>query len=249
MTMVSAQVRRLMVARKTKALAVIQLVPILGALVYVLYQDVDGLTMFSNIVEQVTIPFLLPLAALFYGGPAIVDEMEGRTLTFLTLRPIGKANMFVAKVVSAILMALPMVIVPLLILFVVCLIKSDDMGATVESLGRISAALSLGTIAYTTIFASLGAVFASSLLASIVYFVAVELVMGALPIVEMLAIKYHVRNVAGLEATDRLGALESMIMDQPIEVKWWASVIVCTVFASLIGAVGAFIFKEKQYYV
>ena len=248
-TMVTAQLRRLAVARKTRALAAIQLVPILGAIVYVLFEDVDGLTMFSNIVEQVTFPFLIPLAALFYGGPAIVDEMEGRTLTFLTLRPIGKSTMFFGKVISAVLIALPMVLVPLALLFVICLFQSDDMGATFNQFLQILGASSAGVIAYTAIFAALGAIFASSLLASIVYFVTVEIVLGALPIVELLAVKYHVRNMAGLEATDRLGAIESLVVDEPINIVWWASLAIAAIYVAGATGVGAYVFKEKQYYV
>ena len=86
-----AQLRQLITARKTIALLVIQLLPVVAAILYVLVNDVDGLTMFRQIIERVTFPFLIPLTALFYGAPGIVDEMEGRTLTYLTLRPLPRA--------------------------------------------------------------------------------------------------------------------------------------------------------------
>ena len=57
----------------------------------------DGLMLFKDIVSIVSLPFLVPLAALFHGGPAIVDEMEGRTLTYLTLRPIPRPAIFLGK--------------------------------------------------------------------------------------------------------------------------------------------------------
>lgn len=248
-TLVATQVRLLVTARKTIALFIVQMIPVLAALVYVLFESVDGLTMFSNVVESVTIPFLMPLAAIFFGGPAIVEEMEGRTLTYLTLRPIGKGTLFFGKALAGILVAVPIVLVPLLALFGICLSQSEEWGMAAETLGPILGSVALGTTAYTAVFAALGAAFASGLLASIIYFVVFEMVLGALPVLELASVRYHVRTAAGLEATDRLGVLEQLVLDQPIVLEWWVGVTILGLLVVGGLGIGAWIFRERQYYV
>lgn len=247
--LLGTQIRLLWWARKTRALLVVQMIPVVAAFVYVLFESVDGLTMFSNVTENVTIPFLVPLAAIFFGGPAIVEEMEGRTLTYLTLRPIDKATLFLGKALAGIAVAVPLVVVPLLILFAICMSQSTDLGLALENLGPMIGAVALGTVAYTAVFAALGALFASGLLASIIYFVLFEMVLGTLPILELSSLRYHIRTLAGVSATDRLGFLDRLVLDEPIVLEWWVSLTILGVVTIAAMVVGAWVFRERQYYV
>lgn len=249
LVLLSTQLRLLAMSRKTRALLAIQLVPVLGAFVYVMFEEVDGLTMFTGIVESIVVPFLVPLAAIFFGGPAIVDEMEGRTLTYLTLRPVGKGTLFVGKALAGTAMAVPLVVLPVLALFGICLWQSSDYGETLQTLPKILGALAVGTATYTAIFATLGAAFASTLLASIVYFVVFEMVIGALPVLELLSMRYHIRGMAGLSATDRLGILDRMVLEEPLVFEWWVGLSIMAAVAVVALAAGTWIFRERQYYV
>ncbi len=248
-TLIGTELRRLLTARKTLILLIVQLLPAIFALVYVLLKDIDGLTMFRNTVETVTLPFLLPLAALFYGGPVIVDEMEGRTLTYLTLRPVPKPVLFFGKLIAGTISALALVIVPLLLLFIVCLATSSDLADAAGTLGALVAACALGVVTYTSVFAMLGVVFASSLLAGIVYFVVSEMVLSLLPVLELLSVRYYLRTIAGFTATDRLGILDRMVLDEPIKFEWWVGVVVTLIVIALTTTIGAYVFRERQYHV
>ncbi|MBA2664083.1 MAG: ABC transporter permease [Bradymonadaceae bacterium] len=248
-TLLSCELRRLVFARKTIVLLVVQLLPAIAALVYVLFKDIDGLTMFRSTVEMVTLPFLLPLAALFYGGPTIVDEMEGRTLTYLTLRPVAKPVLFLGKFFAGTLTALVVVLVPLALLFLACLGKSSDLSASLSSFGFIMLAAAMGVITYSAIFALLGVVFATSLLSGIIYFVVVEMVFSLLPLLELLSVRYYLRTTAGFNATDRLGLLDRLILEEPLKFEWWVGVLVAAILAVVAVVLGAFAFRERQYHV
>lgn len=248
-TLYLTQLRQLVKARKTIALLIVQMIPVIGAIFYVLFNDIDGLTMFRNIVEQVTFPFLIPLAAIFYGGPAIVDEMEGRTLTYLTLRPIPKPILYTGKVLAGMTMSFFVVIIPIITLFIVCLVTSNDLGATISSLGQLSIAVALGVATYISIFAALGALFANSLISGIIFFVVFEMIFAFLPILELLSIRYYLRAIAEFNASDRLGTLDKFILDKPIILDWWVGLIVTLFLTGLFMAIGATIFKKRQYLV
>jgi ABC-type transport system involved in multi-copper enzyme maturation permease subunit len=247
--LLTAQVRTLLRSRKTIALIVVQLIPAIAALVYVIFENVDGLTMFRNIVENVTFPFLIPLAALFYGGPTIVDEMEGRTLTYLTLRPIPKTALFLGKLVAGWVVGCLVVIVPMFVLFLVSLATSDDMGATIGSMGQLSLAAGLGVITYASIFALLGAMFTTSLISGIIYFVVFEMIFAALPVLELLSVRYHLRTIAEFNTSDRLGLLDQLILDKPLVLPLWAGILIVLVLTLGTAAAGAYTFQEKEYRV
>lgn len=245
----NAQLRQLLRARKSMALGIVQLVPVLIAGVAVFGMDIDGATMFRRVVEYMTFPFIIPLIAIAYGGPAVVDEMEGRTLTYLTLRPLPKPVIYLGKTLANATFASALVLAPMLLMFLVCLGASSDLSETVMSLLKLSGCAVLGVFTYTAIFAALGALFATSLISSIVYFVVFEVVLAALPVLELLSVRYYMRTMAGFNTTARVGQLDGLIMDKPLVLPIWVGVLVaCVITLTGLGA-GAYIFKERQYYV
>jgi ABC-2 type transport system permease protein len=248
-TLYTAQLRQLLTSRKAIALLIIQLLPALCALVYALVQDTDGLIMFRAVVERINFPFLIPMAALFFGGPVIVDEMEGRTLTYLTLRPLSKPVLYMGKLLAGITVSSLLSLISILALFLACLVASKDLASTASTLIQLGGVAILGTAAYTTIFAMLGALFASSIISGIIYFVVFEIVLAALPILELLSVRYYLRSSAGFNASDRLGALDQLILDKPLILDWWLGLLITLVLTVLCAGLGAFIFKDRQYHV
>lgn len=241
---------RLARAKKTLVLLAVQLLPVLFALVYVFFDDIDGLAIFSKTVERVMFPFLIPLAAIFYGGPALVDEMEGRTLTYLTLRPVPKPILFLGKWLAGTTMAAALVMLPIVSLLVIVMIAAGGTGgSSFGSIAQILAASALGTAAYTAIFACLGAVAAKSLFPGIVYFVVFEMIFPLFPILELLSVRFHMRNAAGFNAADRLGILDKLIFDEPMHIAWWVGLLILFGACSAAIAAGASTFSSKQYHI
>ncbi len=246
--LLALQLRRLAWTRKTKAMLVIQLLPVIAAFVAVIIYEIDGLTMFSGLMASVTLPFLVPMTAIFYGGPTIVDEMEGRTLTYLTLRPIPRTLLYLGKLTAGTIVALLLTIVPILLVFVVCLWGSSDYGASAEQLGMVMLGAGTGTVVYCAIFGLFGAIFATSLLASIVYYGVVEFSFGMFPILELVTMRYHIKGVAGFNDTER-GPLDSLFVDEPIVLEWWVSLLVLAIVVSGALAIGAWVFQDRKYVV
>src|SRR6185436_20914009 len=72
------------------------------------------------VIVTVTIGFLDPLAALFYGTALIADEVEGKTLTCLLTRPVRRgailAGKFAACLATTLALSLPSVVVTFFLL-------------------------------------------------------------------------------------------------------------------------------------
>jgi ABC-2 type transport system permease protein len=248
MAIIGVQVGQLIRAPRARILGGVQFLPIIAALIYVTFGDRDGLSMFSGVVDQVVLAYLLPLVAVYFGAPAIVEEVEGRTLTYLLLRPIGKVPIFVGKVFSGFFVAAILVVVPTLVLFAICLLGSSDLSSSLTMVSRVAFASLIGCYAYVCIFGALGAIFSSSLVASILYFVVVEMVVSRLPMLELLSVRFHLRSVAGFEST-RAQWLDQLFLEEPIRLAWWLGAIILSALGSFALAVGALTFRHRSYHV
>ena len=248
-TVVWTDLRRLLGEPRTIGLALVQLLPVVAALLMVHVWSFDGLSIYTSLVEYVEFSLIVPLVAVFYGGPVLVNEMEGRTLTFLTLRPIPKPVLYAGKWTAGALMSLLLVIVPIVLLFVSCLIATGSLGGSGVTVGKTLLAASLGVIAYSAIFAALGALFATNLVAGIVYFVVIEMVIGTLPTLELLTVRFHLHNIAGFEDGGGTNALAQMLPINTISLSWWTSGIWMLAVVVIALVAGALIFKHRQYHV
>ncbi|MGM0559067.1 MAG: ABC transporter permease [Myxococcota bacterium] len=248
-TIVATDFRQQLTSRKTIALFLVQLIPVVVATVYVFFENVDGLAMFSETVESVTFPFLMPLAALFYGGPALVDEMEGRTLTYLTLRPVAKPALFIGKWLSGSAIASGLVLIPVVLLLIISAISAGDINTSAATIGKILVTTIAGTAAYTAIFAALGAAFARSLIASIVYFVVVEIIFSMIPTLELLSLRFHMNAAAEFGQNYRPEVLGNFGISGPIEYQWWIGLAIIFGYVGAAVLAGSAVFSNKQYHV
>ena len=246
--LLSSQIGQLITARKTWALLGVQGVMILVAAV-ALFRDeyLDGLTLFRNIIENATFPFVLPMVALFFGGPTIVDEMEGRTLTYLTLRPIPKPLLYLGKLFGAVFVGSLVLMMPTLVLYVVCVLGGGDPGATAGLIARMLAACALGVATYSVVFAALGALFARSMLAGIVYFLIFEIVFAALPILEFASVRFHLRIVAGFAKEESDNMLLNMLFQDATDPPMWIGLVVSLLIFTVFTVFGTIVFRTRQY--
>ena len=247
-TLVGAQMVHQLFSRKTIALVAAQALLVVLALGS-LYMDeyLDGLTLFRNIVERGIFPFVIPLVALFYGGPTIVDEMEGRTLTYLTLRPIPKHLLYLGKLFGAVSVGAIVLMVPTLVLFGVCVFGGDDPAATPGLIVRLLGSCVLGMATYAVIFSALGAIFARSMLAGLVYFVIFEVICANLPILELSSVRFHVRVVAGLAREEATNPIMKLLMGDAQDPPLWIGLLVCTAILVTFTVVGSVVFRARQY--
>lgn len=241
--------KRLLRAKKTLVLLATALLPVLFALFYVLLDDIDGLSLFSNTVEQVIYPFIIPLVAIFYGGPVVVDEIEGRTLTYLTLRPVPKPALYLGKWLAALGLVLGLVLLPLLGLLGIVALGAGGVMGSLNSIAKIILAASLGAAAYTAIFAALGALSAKSLFPSIIYFIIFEIICSALPIFEVVSVRFHMRTVAEFHGENMLGKIGAMLLQKPLVAHWSVGALILVLVCAGGALAGASIFSRRQYQI
>jgi ABC-type transport system involved in multi-copper enzyme maturation permease subunit len=248
-TVVRTDLTRLLGEHRTIGLAFVQLLPIVAAILMVHVWSFDGLSIYTSLIQYVEFPLIVPLVAIFYGGPVLVNEMEGRTLTFLTLRPVPKPVLYLGKWAAGALVSLLLVLAPILILFVNCLVATGSLGGSGVTVGKTLLAASLAVLAYSAIFAALGAMFATNLVAGIVYFVVVEMILGNLPTLELLTVRFHARNIAGFSQEQSSQMLSQLLPVESLSLAWWTSALIVVGMTAAASLVGALVFQNRQYHV
>ncbi len=249
-TIFTTHLRSSLLSRKAIVLAVVNLLPLIGAILYLMSDAKSGMTFYKGMIEYVTITFLLPLTAMFYGGPAIVEEIEGRTITYLFLRPVSKPAIFLGKYLAASVTVAVLVALPVLPTYFVAVAAggADEGGTQLLAQGLVS--LIVGSFSYTAVFSALSAVFARSLLASILFWGVFEWGLSFVPVLEVGTQKYHVRNAGSLIDLGNFGFLDKMVgLKAPIEVPIGASYGALIAVAVLAAALGAVVFSRRQYVV
>ncbi len=142
-------------ARNRRSLVVIALlcVPILLALVYTASEGKSGGEGFViQLFVQLVLPILLPLTALIFATSALGGEVEDRTLLYLTLRPVSRLTVIVAKLLASALITTVFVEISLAATY---LIGTQGDG-TAQNFGAILLAGFAGCLAYSSLFLLLG---------------------------------------------------------------------------------------------
>jgi ABC-type transport system involved in multi-copper enzyme maturation permease subunit len=162
-------------ARKTKVFFAIGCLPVLMALIIKLNQvffggrTIEGMAVFSNIIMAFYLQFLILILALFFGSSVCLEEIEGKTLTYLTTRPVSKSGIVLGKYTAYVLIIVAMVAAGVIFSFLI-LNFEDLLDLSIwKVLASDLAVLALGLICYTAFFAFLGTFFKRSILFGLVF--------------------------------------------------------------------------------
>ncbi|MEO1266589.1 MAG: ABC transporter permease [Myxococcota bacterium] len=246
-TIFQAQLLSLARSRKTIILAVVALLPVVAAIVYLVRGNTSGLVFYRGMLEQVFITFLLPMIALFYGGPAVVEEIEGRTLIYLFLRPVAKPAIFLGKTAAATVMTIALTLIPVTLFYTIALSAGDSPADHLQLLAQNAVSLLVGCVSYTVIFATLGAIFARSLLAGLVFWGAVEWFGSFVPVVKYATQNFHIRNAGSLVDVNTLTQLEQFVLNKPIVIHISVSYAFLGATIAIALTLGAWVFNTREY--
>ncbi len=152
--------------RRLLAVGVLLIIPPLLALLYALTTaQPDGHKFVIQLFDNVTLPILLPLTAMIFGTSALGSEIEDRTLIYLTLRPVSRLSIALAKWLAAALLTVALIEASLALMNLLGTLN-DISGTYVTSGGIVKEQASvlaptlvaglLGGMAYSAVFLILG---------------------------------------------------------------------------------------------
>lgn len=159
-------------ARKLRAFLLLGLIPVVLAIVVRIVfagRSTDVMSVFQDILMIYDLQFLAIILTLFYGTSVCSEEIEGKTLPYLTTRPLSKSGIVIGK--YAAYTALTSLIVGLSLAASYLIMNSSRLGsfAAWTALLRYAGVLLLGVMAYTALFTFLGTLLKKSILIGLAF--------------------------------------------------------------------------------
>jgi ABC-2 type transport system permease protein len=200
---------------------------------------------FGALISTAVVHFLVVFVTLFYGTALISEEVEGKTLTYLFVRPIPKTTIMLGKYLALVwiscLLVLPTVVLSYCILYV-----RADLTPFMQDMSTLAADLAiifLAILAYGAFFGLIGAWLRHSILFGLVYAFGWEGIISYLPgFTRKLTITHYIQSI--LPHQDTAAAIAMLIGERtgPGE-----SILTLLLLTGLFLATASLILREKEY--
>lgn len=201
-------------AKKTKIFYLISFFPVLMALIVKFNQifsdrsNIQGIYIFSNMIIVFYLQFLILILALFFGTSVCSEEIEGKTLTYLTTRPVSKSAIILGKYAAYTLLVILMVDIGVVISFFILNVNNLLDFSLYKILLRDVVVLSLGLICYTAFFTFIGTFLKKSILFGLVFSFGWENVIQYFPgSTQRFAIVHYLKSLLPVPRTGRFSFL------------------------------------------
>jgi len=239
-------------ARKTKAFYIISSLPVLIALVIKCVQffsvkiDIEGAYIFSNMIMSFYLQFLILILALFFGTSVCSEELEGKTLTYLTSRPIPKSAIILGKYAAYTLLTVIMTSIGVVLAFFILNLNNLFNLSIYKILLRDISVLSLGLICYTAFFAFVGTFLKKSILFGLLFSFGWESVIQYFPgSTQRFAIVHYLKSLLPASSGGKFSILLFRLEPTPPG----TAVLMLFFITGIFLALACLIFTQKEYLI
>ncbi len=200
----SLTVRQFLAGRMARVTLALALLPTLFGLIYLVRPaDITPRGFLTTTFQQLFLPTVLPIAVLLLATSAFGNELEDRTLPYLTLKPRGRWRIVLEKWLAVVVAALPLLLGGLALTTLVASRGPVETASRVAPetalaplLGAMAGATVAGTILLASVFLLVSLIVPRALLAGMVYVFAWETLLGRfLPGVKSVSIRHAAESV------------------------------------------------------
>ncbi len=237
-------------SRKTKAFYVISFLPVMMALVIKFVQifsarhSIQGIYIFSNMIMVFYLQFLILILALFFGTSVCSEEIEGKTLTYLTTRPVSKSAILLGKYAAYTLLVIIMTTVGLILSFLILNANKLLDFSLYGVLLKYGLALILGLICYMSFFTFIGTFLKRSILFGLFFSFGWENVIQYFPgSTQRFAIVHYLKSLLPVSQGGRFSFLLFRLEPTPPGAAVLTLLLITVVFLFL----GCLFFSGKEY--
>jgi ABC-type transport system involved in multi-copper enzyme maturation permease subunit len=198
---------------------------------------------FGVLLSTAVIHFLVAFVTLFYGTALISEELEGKTLTYLFVRPISKPVVMLGKFIALIWISSVLVLPSVIFCYLILYLGERPLFKDAAILGKDLGVVFLAMLAYGSLFSLLGAWLKHSVLVGLLYAFGWEGIISYLPgVTRKLTLGHYIQSVLPQEdATTFLSTIFGQLSN-PIE-----SVVTLLLLSMLFLATACLIVREKEY--
>ena len=234
--------------RRFKFYVALSQVPVLIALFVQINQvlqrsGASALSIFSNVIMTFDLQFLVMLLVLFYGTSVCLEEVEGRTLSYLTTRPVPKPALILGKYAAYVLFLAVMINVGIVLSFLVLNLRMAGDLSLYPALLRYCGVLTLAILAYTAFFTLLGTLSRRALILGLMFSFGWESVVQYFPgTTQRFTIVHYLKSLLPAQPIKGLTFLTYRL--EPTSAAWSIATLILLTVAFLALACLAFSLKD-----
>jgi ABC-2 type transport system permease protein len=192
---------------------------------------------------------LVPLLALLYGCGMIQDEIEDQTLTYLLVRPLPKAAVYLTKLLATLLFTILFAAVFVVVTFVAVWVGSPEFtkAVTPEVVGKTVCLMGLALTGYVSLFGLLSLLVNRSLMVGVAYIAVFEILLANVDFaVRKLTVVYYFRV---LELRWLHPTLPQRTLDLTKSPSAAAAVLTVLIASLVLTAIATAIFRTREFHV
>jgi ABC-2 type transport system permease protein len=237
-------------SRRFKLYVVLSQVPVLIALFIQVHQAFGGqavsaLSVFGNVIMSFDLQFLVMLLVLFYGTSICLEEVEGRTLMYLTTRPVPKPAIILGKYAAYVVFLAIMVNVGIVLSFLILNLRMAGDLSVYPVLFNYAGVLTLAILAYTAFFTLLGTLSKRALVLGLMFCFGWESLVQYFPgATQRLTIAHYLKSLLPMQPSS--GSL-SFLMFRLEPTGPVLSVTILLVLTAVFIGLACFVFSWKDY--
>ena len=137
--------------------------------IFQLGREIEGIYIFNNMIIAFYLQFLILILALFYGSSVVSEELDGKTLTYLTTRPVSKSAIILGKYAAYTSLTIFMVTLGVVFSFLVLNLSELRNVSLYKILFRDVAVLAMGLMCYTAFFSFIGTLLKKSIMFGLIF--------------------------------------------------------------------------------
>ncbi len=236
-------------AKRTRVFILLSLIPVVLMLVIRIMETAGSLAanasadFFAKVMLVLYFQLLIPVLALFFGSTIVNEELDNKTLVYLTTVPVRRRTILLGKYLAAFLQVVLLVGCGFLLCFLAsALTRLGEAGAWEELAVFLGTSL-LALFCYSALFTAAGAFMKKSILSGLFFVFGWESVVQYFPgVTQKFTIIHWIKSLLPVPPGEG-GFLIFQLQPSPAP----ESVAVLFIAGLLFLALAVFIFERKEY--
>jgi ABC-2 type transport system permease protein len=228
---------------RTRVFILLSLVPVLLMAAVRLVDPGSAPDFFAKVMLSLYFQLLIPVLALFFGTTIVNEELDNKTLVYLTTVPVPRRTVMLGKYLAAFLLLLLIVDGGFLLSFLAAALNRLNQAGPWQELGVFLGASLLALFCYSALFTLAGAFMKKSILVGLFFVFGWESVVQYFPgVTQKFTIIHWIKSLLPAQAAQG-GFLIFQLQPSPVT----ESIAVLLAAGLLFLILAVLIFQRKEY--
>jgi ABC-2 type transport system permease protein len=230
-------------ATRTRVFILLSLIPVLLMFIVRIVDGASAPDFFSKVMLSLYFQLLIPVLVLFFGTSIVNEELDNKTLVYLTTSPVPRRAVILGKYLAAFLLLFIIVGSGFVLSFFAAALNRLGQAAAWEELGVYLGTSLLALFCYSALFTMLGTFMKKSILLGLFFVFGWESVVQYFPgVTQKFTIIHWIKSLLPIQANQGGFLIFQLLPSPALE-----SVAILLAVGLLFLFLAVFIFQRKEY--